>query len=49
MKDHQDLGNLLQASWDIEVYSHDRTFPDPKFKIKNGNKLPYQIMKNKID
>ena len=37
MKDHQDLGNLLQASWDIEVYSHDRTFPDPKFKIKNGN------------
>jgi DNA polymerase delta subunit 1 len=35
MKDHQDIGNLLQASWDIEVYSHDRTFPDPKFRIKN--------------
>jgi DNA polymerase delta subunit 1 len=34
MKDYQDIGNLLQASWDIEVYSHDRTFPDPKFKIK---------------
>jgi DNA polymerase delta subunit 1 len=38
MKEHQDLANFLQASWDIEVYSHDRTFPDPKYKItKNGN------------
>ena len=35
MKDHQDIANFLQASWDIEVYSHDRTFPDPKFKLKN--------------
>jgi DNA polymerase elongation subunit (family B) len=31
----QDISNFLQASWDIEVYSHDRTFPDPEFKIKS--------------
>jgi DNA polymerase elongation subunit (family B) len=31
------MANFLQASWDIEVYSHDRTFPDAKFKIKNGD------------
>jgi len=38
MKEHQDIANFLQASWDIEVYSHDRTFPDPRYKItKNGN------------
>jgi DNA polymerase elongation subunit (family B) len=24
-----DQGNFLQASWDIEVYSHDGTFPSP--------------------
>jgi DNA polymerase delta subunit 1 len=34
MKEHKDLANFLQASWDIEVYSHDRTFPDPCFKLK---------------
>jgi DNA polymerase elongation subunit (family B) len=34
MKDHKDLANFLQASWDIEVYSHDRAFPDPRFKLK---------------
>lgn len=32
----QDIGNFLQASWDIEVYSHDRTFPDPEFKIRDS-------------
>ena len=37
MKDHQDIANFLQASWDIEVYSHDRTFPDPKYKIRNSD------------
>ena len=37
MKDHKDLANFLQASWDIEVYSHDRTFPDPEFKIRNSD------------
>ena len=37
LKETQDLANFLQASWDIEVYSHDRTFPDPKFKIRNKN------------
>jgi DNA polymerase elongation subunit (family B) len=25
-----EMANFLQASWDIEVYSHDYTFPDPK-------------------
>ena len=37
LKETQDMANFLQASWDIEVYSHDRTFPDAKFKIKNGD------------
>jgi len=35
LKDKKEIANFLQASWDIEVYSHDRTFPDPKFKIKS--------------
>lgn len=41
LKHVQDIGNFLQASWDIEVYSHDRTFPDPKFRIRDrsGNAL----------
>lgn len=29
-----DIGPFLQASWDIEVYSHDYTFPDPNKKVK---------------
>ena len=37
LKETRDLANFLQASWDIEVYSYDRTFPDPKFKIKSNN------------
>jgi DNA polymerase elongation subunit (family B)/intein/homing endonuclease len=37
MKEHKDLANFLQASWDIEVYSYDRTFPDPEFKTKDSN------------
>jgi DNA polymerase elongation subunit (family B) len=37
MKDYKDIANFLQASWDIEVYSHDRTFPDPKYKIKTAD------------
>lgn len=32
MKEKQDMARFLQASWDIEVYSHDYTFPDPKKK-----------------
>ena len=36
LKETREIANFLQASWDIEVYSHDRTFPDPKFKIKSG-------------
>lgn len=31
-RDKQDMARFLQASWDIEVYSHDYTFPDPKRK-----------------
>lgn len=41
LKQVQDIGNFLQASWDIEVYSYDRTFPDPEFKIKNGDNIIY--------
>lgn len=29
-RDKQDMARFLQASWDIEVYSYDYTFPDPK-------------------
>jgi DNA polymerase elongation subunit (family B) len=41
LKDKKEIANFLQASWDIEVYSHDRTFPDPKFKIKSGDEYKY--------
>ncbi len=34
LKEHQAMANFLQASWDIEVYSHDGTFPEPKI-LKN--------------
>jgi len=36
LREIQDISNFLQASWDIEVYSHDRTFPDPEFKIRDS-------------
>ena len=50
LKETRDLANFLQASWDIEVYSHDRTFPDPKFKIKSkdGNESISEIYPNEI-
>lgn len=41
LKDYKDMANFLQASWDIEVYSYDRTFPDPKFKIKKNGQYEY--------
>lgn len=41
LREYQDVANFLQASWDIEVYSHDRTFPDPKFSVKSDNKIIY--------
>lgn len=44
----QDISNFLQASWDIEVYSHDRTFPDPEFKIKSPNSNGDFIYPNEI-
>lgn len=37
LREKQDMSPLLQASWDIEVYSHDYTFPDPQKKVKNKN------------
>lgn len=30
LSEKHEMANFLQASWDIEVYSHDYTFPDPK-------------------
>lgn len=36
LKDKKDIANFLQASWDIETYSYDGTFPDPNFKLKAG-------------
>jgi len=41
LREYQDMANFLQASWDIEVYSYDRTFPDPKFKIKKNGEVVY--------
>lgn len=41
LREYQDMANFLQASWDIEVYSHDRTFPDPKLKIKRDGEIVY--------
>lgn len=36
-KEKQAIANFLQASWDIETYSFDGTFPDPNRKVvKNG-------------
>jgi DNA polymerase elongation subunit (family B) len=32
LKEKQDMARFLQASWDIEVYSHDYTFPEPQKK-----------------
>lgn len=37
LKEKQAIANFLQASWDIETYSFDGTFPDPNRKvIKKG-------------
>ena len=33
----QDMAPFLQASWDIEVYSHDYSFPEPHKKVYNKN------------
>jgi DNA polymerase elongation subunit (family B) len=32
LKEKQEMATFLQASWDIEVYSHDYTFPEPEKK-----------------
>jgi DNA polymerase elongation subunit (family B) len=37
LKDKQEMAPFLQASWDIEVYSHDYTFPDPNKKIRTAD------------
>lgn len=44
LREKKDIANFLQASWDIETYSYDRTFPDPCKKV--GNEYPnviYQV------
>lgn len=37
LSEKQDMAKFLQASWDIEVYSHDHTFPDPNKRVKTPN------------
>lgn len=37
----KEIANFLQMSWDIEVYSYDKTFPDPLKKV--NNKYPNEI------
>lgn len=37
----QITAKFLQASWDIEVYSYDYSFPDPKTKIVKNDKIIY--------
>jgi DNA polymerase elongation subunit (family B) len=37
LKDRKEIANFLQASWDIETYSYDGTFPDPNLKNKKIN------------
>jgi DNA polymerase elongation subunit (family B) len=37
MSEKQDIAPFLQASWDIEVYSHDYTFPDPHDKARDSD------------
>jgi len=41
LRNKKDMARFLQASWDIEVYSHDYTFPDPNRKV--GDKYPNEI------
>lgn len=41
LKEKKDIANFLQASWDIETYSHDGTFPDPNKKIMEKNFVDY--------
>lgn len=36
LKDKQEMAPFLQASWDIEVYSHDYSFPEPHKKIRTS-------------
>jgi len=46
LREKKEMGKFLQASWDIEVYSDDYSFPDPLKKVttKNGEiKYPNEI------
>jgi len=38
LRDRQAMANFLQASWDIETYSFDGSFPDPKLMDKRATK-----------
>jgi len=43
LRDKKEIARFLQASWDIETYSYDGTFPDPKKKVidKNTGQITY--------
>jgi DNA polymerase elongation subunit (family B) len=42
LNDKQDIANYLQASWDIETYSFDYSFPDPNKMVKtNSNDITF--------
>lgn len=41
LKEKQIIANFLQASWDIETYSFDGTFPDPNRKVVKNNNITY--------
>jgi len=42
LRETQDMAPFLQASWDIEVYSHDHTFPDPHKRAKREDGTAYK-------
>ena len=44
IKDRQTIGNFLQASWDIETYSYDNNFPDPKLQNKRATSSDIEDM-----
>lgn len=44
IKDRQTIANFLQASWDIETYSYDGSFPDPKLQNKRATSSDIEDM-----
>lgn len=39
LTEKKEIGKFLQASWDIEVYSYDHTFPEPHKKVKKNGQI----------